>query len=71
MWKSGAMLIHYKVYKFQAKVYEVGSEYGIDGEKISMAYIFRDGATVINYDRGWKLESMDKGAALALEILLK
>ena len=34
MWKTGAMLIKGKVYKYQVKVYEVGSEFGIDGGNV-------------------------------------
>ena len=52
MWKTGAMLIKGKVYKYQVKVYEVGSEFGIDGGKISKAWISLDGKAVVNYDRG-------------------
>jgi len=71
MWRTGAMLIRGKVYKYQVKVYEAGSEYGIEGGKISKAYVSRDGIAVVNYDRGWNLEPVDEGAALALGILLK
>ena len=71
MWKTGAMLIKGKVYKYQVKVYEVGSEYGIEGGKISKAYVSRDGVAVLNYERGWDLEPVDEDAALALGILMK
>lgn len=40
-------------YTFRAKVYDVGSEHGIDGGRISKLQIHRDGKEVANYDRGW------------------
>ncbi|WP_337487801.1 DUF7678 domain-containing protein [Phascolarctobacterium faecium] len=71
MWKTGAMLIKGKVYKYQVKVYEVGSEFGIDGGKISKAWISLDGKAVVNYDRGWDIEPVDEDAEIALAILIK
>ena len=71
MWKTGAMLIKGKVYKYQVKVYEVGSEFGFDGGKISKAWISLDGKAVVNYDRGWDIEPVDEGAEIALAILIK
>ena len=71
MWKTGAMLIKGKVYKDQVKGYEVGSEFGIDGGKISKAWISLDGKAVVNYDRGWDIEPVDEGAEIALAILIK
>ena len=67
MWKTGAMLIKGKVYKYQVRVYEVG----IDGGKISKAWISLDGKAVVNYDRGWDIERVDEGAEIALAILIK
>lgn len=44
-------------YKFQAKVYEVGSEYGIEGGRVSKLHIKDStGKTIINYDRGWDIK---------------
>ena len=43
MWKEGAILIRGKVYKYQAKVYEEGSEYGIEGGRVSKVMIKHDG----------------------------
>ena len=71
MCKTGAMLIKSKVYKYQVKVYEVGSEFGIDGGKISKAWISLGGKAVVNYDRGWDIEPVDEGAEIALAILIK
>ena len=71
MWKSGAMLIHGKVYKFQAKVYEVGSEYGIDGGKISKLWISCEDMIVASYERGWDVKPASEGAELAVAILME
>ena len=71
MWKEGAILIRGKVYKYQAKVYEKGSEYGIEGGRVSKVMIKHDGEIVVNYDRGWDVEPESEGAELALAIILK
>ena len=71
MWKSGAMLIHGKVYKFQAKVYKVDSKYGIDGGKISKLWISCEDMVVASYERGWDVKPTSEGAELAVAILMK
>lgn len=71
IWKEGAILIRGKVYKYQAKVYEEGSEYGIEGGRVSKVMIKHDGEIVVNYDRGWDVEPESEGAELALAIILK
>lgn len=48
-WVSGEL----NGYEFQAKVYEVGSAFGIKGGKISKLQIKKDDVVVLNYDRGW------------------
>ncbi len=40
-------------YSFHAKVFDVGSKYGIDHGRISKLQVQRDGRTVANYDREW------------------
>lgn len=71
MWKTGALLIHGKVYHYEVKVYEVGSEFGIDGGKISKVWVSCEGKAVLNYDRGWDVEPVSEEAELALAILMK
>ena len=71
MWKSGAMLIHGKVYKFQVKIYKVGSQYGIDGGKISKLWISCEDMVVASYERGWDVKPSSKGAELAVAILIQ
>ena len=62
-----------KIAHYWAKVYDEGSEYGIDGGRISKLQIRIDGVTVVNYDRGWdiKPDENDEAAAIALAILMK
>lgn len=41
-------------YKYQAKVYNEPSDYGIDGGRVSKLFIYEPrGAAVVEYDRGW------------------
>ena len=37
----------------QAKVYDVGSDFGISGGRISKLFVRRLNNVVISYDRGW------------------
>ena len=71
MWRTGAMLIHGKVYKFQVKIYKVGSQYGIDGGKISKLWISCEYMVVASYERGWDVKPASEDAELALAILIK
>ena len=71
MWKTGAILIRRKVYKYQVKQFEEGSVFGIEGGRISKLFITLDGIEVASYDRGWDTEPADEAAALAVAIVLK
>lgn len=52
-WVSGT----YHGMKFQAKVYDEGSEFGINNGTVSKLWVSEaNGTPIINYDRGW-----DKG----------
>lgn len=61
MWESGSFEINGVKYKYEAKVYDVGSKYGINNGRISKLKVVNDigpnswtwDNTVINYDRGW------------------
>lgn len=52
------------------KQYDKGSEWGIDGGRISKLMFKRNGYIVCNYDRGWDIEPADENTQLALELLL-
>lgn len=61
-----------KIAHYWVKAYEEGSEWGINGGKISKLSIKIDGKWVANYDRGWDLEPAqeDEEAQIAYCILL-
>lgn len=78
MWHSGiigvpqvkgpAIKVQYSV-----KVYDRGSEFGINGGRISKLYMSdcRTGDVLANYDRGWDIEPVNEAAEFALAILLE
>ena len=47
-----------------------GSQFGIEGGRISKLMLKRNDTIVCNYDRGWDIEPADPDTRLALEILL-
>ena len=55
LWREGALKVYNSSFHYWAKVYDEGSEYGIDGGRVSKLIIKRDGETVCNYDRGWDM----------------
>lgn len=67
MWKR----LFYEGYEIEAKVYETGSEYGIDGGRISKLWMRKDGRIALNYDRGWDVHPVDKDAERVYEYVLK
>ena len=70
MWKEGSILIGGKGYRYWVKQFDEGSQYGIDGGRISKLMIKRSGETVCNYDRGWDIKPSDPDTQLAMEIIL-
>ena len=61
-----------KIAHYWVKAFEEGSEWGINGGKISKLSIKMDGEWVANYDRGWNVKPADddEAAQLAYCILL-
>ena len=61
-----------KVAHYWVKAFEKGSEWGINGGKISKLSIKIDGEWTANYDRGWDIEPAeeDEATQLAYSILL-
>lgn len=48
-------------YRFEAKVYNDESAFGINGGRVSkMAMYDKDNNWVMNYDRGWDIEPEDE-----------
>ena len=70
MWKEGSILIGGKGYRYWIKQFDEGSQYGIDGGRISKLMIKCGGEVVCNYDRGWDMEAVDEDTQIALEIIL-
>ena len=62
-----------KVAHWWAKVYDEGSEYGINGGRISKLTIKIDGVTTLCYDRGWDIEpdENDYTTMVAYSIILQ
>ena len=56
--------------KYWVKEYKRGSEWGIDGGRISKLTITVNGETTCNYDRGWDVEPKDEATQMALAILM-
>ena len=75
MWSQG-MIAYPKtgeMYKYWVKHFEEGSEYGIDGGRISKLTIHSvDGdREVCNYDRGWDVEPATDEVKKVYAILLE
>lgn len=71
MRKEGTVSVNGEIFHYWMKQYEEGSEYGINGGRISKLTIKRSGREVYNYDRGEDIEPIDKNTETALEIILK
>lgn len=56
-------------YSFQAKVFDIGSKYGIDGGRISKLSIIHQGEQVVMYDREWDRKPKTREAKRALEAI--
>ena len=67
MWTTGKL----DGYDYQIKHFSEGSIYGINEGRISKIHIFKDGRTVVNYDRGWDIEPVNSEARAVYEALLK
>lgn len=70
MWKEGSLKVYNSIFHYWMKVYEEGSQFGIDGGKVSKLMLKRNGEIVANYDRGWDVKPTDPDTQLAVEILL-
>ena len=71
MWKEGTVSVNGEIFHYWMKQYEEGSEFGINGGRISKLTIKRSGREVYNYDRGEDIEPIDKNTETALAIILK
>ena len=73
LWREGEIKIGKSSYRYCAKVYDEGSEWGINEGRVSKLWISKDGKTVCNYDRGWDIEPAedDEATQIAYCILLQ
>ncbi len=70
MWKEDSIKIGSKIYHYQAKVYDMPSNYGINQGRISKLSVSLEGRTVINYDRGWDKKPVTQEEESVLSIIL-
>ena len=70
MWKEGSIRVGSSIFHYWMKQFDEGSQYGIEGGRISKLTLKRDGKIVVNYDRGWDIHPEDPETQLAMEILL-
>lgn len=72
-WKQGTVTHAGKKYTFQAKVYDEGSDYGINGGRVSKLSVIPEGgswgACVIDYDRGWGIQPSSEHQPILEKIL--
>jgi len=60
-------------YKYWVKHYEEGSEFGINGGKVSKLTIrkLNDSRNLVNYDRGWDIEPATDEVKAVYAIILE
>ncbi|WP_201269457.1 hypothetical protein [Sinorhizobium meliloti] len=68
LWVSGT-INETPAYSFTAKVFDVGSKYGLDGGQISKLTVWHDGNEVASYDRGWDNQPQTDADKRAVEII--
>lgn len=71
MWREGTIIINNNGYCYWVKHFDKGSQFGIDGGRISKLMIKRNGEIVCNYDRGCDIKPVDEDTEFALAILVK
>lgn len=70
-WHSGCVTLSGDKYSFEAKVYGVGSKYGIKGGRVSKLYITdSNGNMVLQYDRGWGTRPRNDKVRTVLALIL-
>ena len=79
MWKQGSINVYGVNFLYDAKVYDIGSELGINGGRISKLQVVKDVGenswswdnTIINYDRGWDIKPRTHLEKKVLECVLE
>lgn len=74
MWHEGTILAPTKegktVVHYWAKVYDEGSQYGIEVGRISKLMLKANNDVIYNYDRGEDVPPQNEAAEIALAILI-
>jgi hypothetical protein len=75
MWHEGTIGVpkgngKYTVVHYWVKAYEEGSQYGIEGGRISKLTLKVEGKVIYNYDRGEDVPPQNEAAEMALAILM-
>ena len=72
MWETVKIDVSGKKYTAYIKQYDEGSQYGIDGGRISKLQLKdENGRTVVNYDRGWDIRPETIQEEAAVETILR
>lgn len=71
MWQTVKVNVNEIKYIAYIKQYDEGSQYGIDGGRISKLQIKEGDKTVVNYDRGWDIKPETIQQEAALETILR
>lgn len=70
-WHQGEVKINDRTYTFDAKVYNVGSKFGIRHGRISKLRILDEtGTECLAYDRGWDIRPKNDEARAVLALIL-
>ncbi len=66
MWVNGEI----NGYIYEAKVFDVGSRYGINGGRVSKLWIGSDNGVIVSYDRGWGIKPESEAGKAVLAAVL-
>lgn len=71
MWTKGRMQIGKDMVRFVVKHFDEGSEYGINGGRISKLWVAINGEPEVMYERGWCQKPKSAVAKKAFKALMK
>ena len=71
MWSKVTIEIDGTEISYEVKHFEEGSDFGIEGGRISKLFCKAKGEIILHYERGWNKKPKTKLAAKAYEILKK
>lgn len=71
MWSKGIIEIDETKVSYEVKHFEEGSDFGIDGGRISKLECHAKDETILHYERGWSKKPETEMAKKAYEILKK